>query len=39
MIFSKEELIDYINNILNVLINETNSSLNCYKADKHEKNN
>ena len=39
MMFSKEELIDYIDKILKVLINETNSSLNCYKADKHEKNN
>lgn len=39
MIFSKEELIDYIDKMLKVLINETNSSLNCYKADKHEKNN
>lgn len=39
MIFSKEELIDYINNILNVLINETNSSLDCYKVSKNEKDN
>lgn len=39
MIFSKEELIDYINNILNVLINEANSSLDCYKVSKNEKDN
>lgn len=39
MIFSNEELIDYIDKILKVLINETNSSLNCYKASKHEKDN
>lgn len=39
MVFSKEELIDYINNILNVLINETNSSLDCYKVSKNEKDN
>lgn len=39
MIFSKEELIDCINSILNVLINEINSSLDCYKVSKNEKDN
>lgn len=38
-IFSEEELVDYIDKELNVLIKETNSLLNCYKASKNEKDN
>ena len=37
--FSREELTYYINKELKVLVNDTNSILNCYKANKNEKDN
>ncbi len=37
--FTREELIDYINKELKVLIYNVNSSYNCYKASKNEKDN
>lgn len=38
-IYSKEKLADYIDKELNVLANEVDSSYNCYKASKNEKDN
>ena len=38
-IYSKEKLADYIDKELNVLTNEVDSSYNCYKASKNEKDN
>ena len=38
-IYSKEELVDYIDKELNVLAKEVDSSYNCYKASKNEKDN
>lgn len=37
--FSREELTYYINKELKILVNDTNSILNCYKANKNEKDN
>ena len=37
--YSKEKLEDYINKELKVLTNEVDSSYNCYKASKNEKDN
>lgn len=37
--FQRDELINYIDDSLKVLINQTASNYNCYKASKHEKNN
>lgn len=38
-IYSKEELADYIDKELKCLTNEVDSSYNCYKASKNEKDN
>lgn len=37
--YSKEKLADYIDKELNVLANEVDSSYNCYKVSKNEKDN
>lgn len=38
-LYSKEELINYIDKELRVLTNDVDSSYNCYKAGKNEKDN